>query len=353
MRANKLTFSRLILILSITMAGREPAVVDLTEENPSQHHQDWTENGATTPPAPFRCPICLLDILSEASHQNMPYQWPSCQHPIHLGCLLHLMTRRSCPTCPTCREQWSPDTNPQLEQTRRAANVEWPVPEIPEDEDSPRDRPPNPPPDIIPLCCPRLVLIDPTQPELDSSWRELPSRHMDWAPNLDQTTREWQAEWVCLRCNNHVTGAHPSIQYEGTRPNCSIHGPRQLAIDYRSQERGWICSTGYPPHFHDCQPTLLHEPTRAEPPTTEMPPVTNGPWTRQGPPPQHQNTPATHSWFYVPLLLAGAAGSTPTQRCNGDSNPTGKNGHTSSTNSAQHRPCPGNNSIPPSLQSNT
>ena len=191
--------------------GREPAVVDLTEENPSQHHQDWTENGATTPPAPFRCPICLLDILPEASHQNMPYQWPSCQHPIHLGCLLHLMTRRSCPTCPTCREPWSPDTNPQLEQTRRAANVEWPVPEIPEDEDSPRDRPPNRPPDIIPLCCPRLVLIDPTQPELDSSWRELPSCHMDWAPNLDQTTREWQAEWVCLRCNNHVTGAHPSI----------------------------------------------------------------------------------------------------------------------------------------------
>ena len=128
---------------------------------------------------------------------------------------------------------------------------------------------------------------------------------MDWAPNMDQTTREWQAQWVCLRCNNHVTGAHPSIQYEGTRPNCSIHGPRQLAIDYRSEERGWICSTGYPPHFHDCQPTLLHEPTRAEPPTTEMPPVANGTWTRQGPPPQHQNTPATHSWFYVPLLLAG------------------------------------------------
>ena len=50
----------------------------------------------------------------------------------------------------------------------------------------------------------------------------------------------------------------------------------------------------------------------------------------------------------------GPAGSTPTQRCNGDSNPTEKNGHTSSsTNSAQHRPCPGNNSIPPSLQSNT
>ena len=159
MRANKLTFSRLILILSITMTGREPAVVDLTEENPSQHHQDWTENGATTPPAPFRCPICLLDIFPEASHQNMPYQWPSCQHPIHLGCLLHLMTRRSCPTCPTCREPWSPDTNPQLEQTRRAANIEWPVPEIPEDEDSPRDRPPCKPtpghhPTMLPTTCP-------------------------------------------------------------------------------------------------------------------------------------------------------------------------------------------------------
>ena len=123
MRVYKLTFSRLILILSITMTAREPAVVDLTEGNPSQQHQDWTENGATTPPAPFRCPICLLDILPEGSHQNMPYQWPSCQRPIHLGCLLHLMTRRSCPTCPTCREPWSPDTNLQLGQLPRNAGA--------------------------------------------------------------------------------------------------------------------------------------------------------------------------------------------------------------------------------------
>ena len=164
-------------------------------------------------------------------------------------------------------------------------------------------------------CCSRLVLIDPTQPELDSSWRELRSRHMDWAPNMDQTTREWQAEWVCLRCNNHVTGAHHhSIQYEGTRPTCSIHGPRQLAVDYRSRERGWICSTEYPLQFHDCQPTLLHEPTRTDAPTTAMPPVANGPWTRQGPPPQHQNTPATHFWFYVPPLFGRGPQAPPRHR---------------------------------------
>ena len=49
----------------------------------------------------------------------------------------------------------------------------------------------------------------------------------------------------------------------------------------------------------------------------------------------------------------GPAGSSPTQRSNGDTNPTGKNRHTSSTNSGQHRPCHGNNSIPPSPHSNT
>ena len=29
-------------------------------------------------------------------------------------------------------------------------------------------------------------------------------------------------------------------QYEGPMPNCSIHRPKQLAIDYRSEERSWI-----------------------------------------------------------------------------------------------------------------
>ena len=106
------------------------------------------------------------------------------------------------------------------------------------------DRPPNPPPDIIPLCCPRLVLID------------NPAIILDIPP--DVTT---------------VLAGHPrpSIQYEGSTPNCSTHGRRQLAIEYRSQERCWIRSIGYPPRCHDCQPMLLHEPTRPDAhPNTEM-----------------------------------------------------------------------------------
>ena len=47
--------------------------------------------------------------------------------------------------------------------------------------------------------------------------------------------------------------------------------------------------------FYSCQPTLLQEQGHQEP---ERPEPADGPWTRQGPP--------THSWFYVPLLLAGA-----------------------------------------------
>ena len=265
--------------------------------------RDWTQPGATTPPAMPPCPICLGDIDPEAQQQHRPHRWPGCQHPIHLGCLMHFVTRQASPTCPACRQPWSPQAGQHLDQARAAAHLEWPVPETPADTTAPRDRPPNPPTNIIPLCCPRLALINPSHPELDASWRELPTRHMEWAPTMDQTTRQWQAEWICLRCNRQVTTEHPSMQHTGPTPHCSIHGPRQLAIDHGSNERGWVCSTGYPPHFHSCQPTLLQEQGNQEP---ERPEPANGPWTRQGPPDPHQNLPATHSWFYVPLLLAGA-----------------------------------------------
>ena len=273
----------------------------MDEEPPTD--RDWTQPGATTPPAMPPCPICLGDIDPQAQQQHRPHRWPGCHHPIHLGCLMHFVTRQASPTCPACRQPWSLPAGQHLDQARAAAHLEWPVPETPPDTHAPRDRPPNPPTNIIPLCCPRLALINPSHPELDASWREVPTRHMEWAPTMDQTTRQWQAEWICLRCNRQVTTEHPSMQHTGPTPHCSIHGPRQLAIDHSSNERGWVCSTGYPPHFHSCQPTLLQEQGNQEP---ERPEPANGPWTRQGPPDPHQNLPATHSWFYVPLLLAGA-----------------------------------------------
>ena len=58
--------------------------------------------------------------------------------------------------------------------------------------------PPLPRPDILPLCCHRLILRGPTHPEANAAWQELPDRHMDWAPVRSNT---WLREWVCLRCN--------------------------------------------------------------------------------------------------------------------------------------------------------
>ena len=222
--------------------------------------QDWTQPGATTPPAMPPCPICLGDIDPESQQQHRPHRWPACQHPIHLGCLMHFVTRQARPTCPACRQPWTPEAGQHLDQARAAAQLEWPVPETPADTTAPRDHPPNPPAHIIPLCCPRLALVNPSHPELDASWRELPTRHMEWAPNMDQTTREWQPEWVCLRCNRTVTPNDLAIQTAGPPPICSSHGPRCLAIDVRHNERGWVCSRGFPPHILQCAPARIDTP---------------------------------------------------------------------------------------------
>ena len=143
-------------------------------------------------------PFALGDIDPEAQQQHRPHLWPGCHHPIHLSCLMHFVTRQARPTCPACRQPWTPQAGQHLDQARAAAQLEWPVPEALADTTTPRDHPPNAPANIVPLCCPRLALVNPGRPELDTSWRERPTRDMEWAPNMDQTTREWQPEWVCL-----------------------------------------------------------------------------------------------------------------------------------------------------------
>ena len=166
-------------------------------------------------------------------------------------------------------------------------------------------KPPPAPGHLIPLCCPRLILVDRHHPERDASWRKLPARHMDWAPNFNQTTQQWQPEWVCLRCSNTITPDQPSMQQAGPAPHCPTHGPRSLAVDLRQNERGWVCST---PHILSCEPMQIPNPAISAPDQQHQRPTQTqpGPWFRQGPPGQHQAVPHANSWFFVPLLLAGA-----------------------------------------------
>ena len=118
--------------------------------------------------------------------------------------------------------------------------------------------------------------------------------------SVDQ--HEWQPEWVCLRCNTAVTPNDLTIDTDEPPPICPFHGPRRLAIDVRHNERGWVCSRGLPPHILQCEPTRINTPA---PPSTPAAPGQRQ-WEHQRPPSDGQAIPDANSWFYVPLLLAGA-----------------------------------------------
>ena len=256
-----------VVSLFIIMA-QTPVEVDLTNDTPPH----WTTQGATTPPAattaaaePTTCAICLQDIHREAIGPNAPYDCAACSHPIHLRCAMEHVAHQTQPACPTCRQQWTQEGQHRLEQLGQTNQVPWAVPETPHDTRNFHNQPPPAPDQPILLCCPRLALINHHHPEQDTSWRELPTRHMEWAPTLHRTTNEWQPEWVCLRCNTAVTPNDLTIDADEPAPICPFHGPRRLAIDVRHNERGWVCSRGLPPHILQCEPTRINTPA---PPST-------------------------------------------------------------------------------------
>ena len=252
--------------------------------------------------------ICLQDIDTAAAGPDVSFEWPTCRHPIHLQCAIQHVSHQGRPACPTCRQPWTREGGVAMEQARSMHQVPWMVPETPYDTRTHHVEAPPAPDHVIPLCCPRLVLVDHEHPEHDTSWRELPARHMEWAPTFDQTTQQWQPEWVCLRCNNTLTPEDRAMQHTEPAPHCPTHGPRRLAIDLRQNERGWVCSRGYPPHILPCEPTQIpnappaihHQQQQEQPNRTHT-----GQWYSQGPPNQHQVVPYANSWFFVPLLLAG------------------------------------------------
>ena len=54
---------------------------------------------------------CLCSIGLAASGPETAFVWPSCGHPLHLGCLAHMRANQQRISCPICRSGWSDVAN--------------------------------------------------------------------------------------------------------------------------------------------------------------------------------------------------------------------------------------------------
>ena len=125
---------------------------------------------------------------------------------------------------------------------------------------------------ILPMCCHRLILLDPRHAQQDAAWQELPDRHMVWAPTHNQSTGEWRPEWICFRCNATVQPDHTLLQSVPPTPACPEHGTsRRRSCD------GWCPA----PSPKSCQRFPTSVPNRINLPC---------------PPGQEQGPSSTHSW---------------------------------------------------------
>jgi hypothetical protein len=174
-----------------------------------------------TPQVDLTCTICLGPI--DTHHGTEPaFTWPRCGHQLPLGRVANLRAHSPRPTCPACRQPWLPETESVFQQRCSQHGIIIPDP-IRHEHPAPGPAPAPPAPsNLLPLCCRRLILIDPAHAETDSAWRELPERHMQWAPVFNQRDQCWTPEWVCFRRNATCAPTHQ---------HCPQHGPRTLALD--------------------------------------------------------------------------------------------------------------------------
>ena len=212
----------LLCVIFFSEMDHTPIEVDLTNDTPPH----WTTDGASTPPtapAPYpACAICLRDITSAAGGSDAPYEWPCCNHPLHLQCAMQHVSHQAHPVCPTCRQQWTREGEQSLEEARTMHRVPWMVPDTPHDTRASHTEAPPAPSHLIPLCCPRLILVDHHHPERDASWRELPARHMDWAPHLNQNhaTMGTRVGLPPVQQHDHTRSAFHATRWPGaTLPN--------------------------------------------------------------------------------------------------------------------------------------
>ena len=49
---------------------------------------------------------------------------------------------------------------------------------------------------------------------------------MEWAPTHNQSSGNWQPEWVCPRCGGSISPNHPLLQSVPTQPYCAEHGSK-------------------------------------------------------------------------------------------------------------------------------
>eukprot|EP00435_Cladocopium_sp_Y103_P027618 s2497_g6.t2 len=291
------------------MASHQPQHIDLTSDSPTN---DGLAN--TTPPVPNSDPMCTICLgpIDPANGNEPSFTWPACQHVLHLGCVANLRAHNGRPTCPACRQPWTTHADEQLQHSCQHHGILIPDPVRHTHPEQPPRPSPAPPATLLPLCCHRLILLDPAHAEADAAWRELPERHMQWAPNFHQQGQHWTPEWSCLRCNSTVTPDHPLLQHVPEQPNCHQHGPRTLALDLPRGERGWVCTTNTePPRILDCPPAPAVPTTAQQQPTVRTNSSTP-PWASRRPPEQQPGP--TNSWLYVPLLHAGAGRLTPAAR---------------------------------------
>ena len=268
------------------------------EAGPAPGTPEWLRrpNTAQQRHSGSNCAVCLCTVDPTGQGPESCFQWPVCDHQLHLGCMAHLLTHYDRPSCPACRNPWAPECEDQLNQQCRQEGYRRPQPPhtLPSRASTPSAETtaaPPPPDHTVILCCPRLLLIDPA--------------------NADP-------EWVCLRCNATTGPQHELFQNIPPRPTCSQHGPRTFVIDLPRRERGWACIRAHS-HVLPCLPVpipIVPEAGLPSPPTSNPRPFDQGDvlqptardqtdWYRQGPPHQPIRHPP-NSWFYVPLLLAGA-----------------------------------------------
>ena len=263
--------TRAIPFISFFIAMADaPTEVGLTNDTPPH----WTTQGATTPPAttaaaaePPTCAICLQDIHRGAIGPNAPYDWPACNHPIHLRCAMQHVSHQAQPTCPTCRQPWTQEGQHSLETTRANKRSSMGGTRKPLGTFTPNH--PQPPTSLS--SC--VATGWPSSITTTRSWTHLggSSQHDTWnGPSLSTApAMSGNPSGFVSGANAAVTPNDLPIDIDVPPPICPLHGPRRLAIDVRHNERGWVCSRGLPPHILQCEPTRIN--TSAPPSTPAAP----------------------------------------------------------------------------------